>query len=339
MDDTKKQIFLISANPHIKKLFIEELLHQPKLELCGTCESTILPLEELLFSKPDFIFIDCALYEVDKGILRNLLEEFPKITIFMLYDPLDEKEIQMTTKALCLGIADCLQKPSEFDPIDVQNFKTNLLNKLNTWPVNKSSSVNKIKPLENFEFSQKYEIIALFCSVGGFFSLIQILPSLPKNFPIPILINIELPKVLSKSFLERVNQVSNLYIKEAKDGDTLTPSSVYLIFGNVNLKIKNSNQKKYLSLTNLTSSEEKFFFRAVSEIYGSKAVAVVLSGESFDLREEIQTFKKEGGLVILQDEQTSIRWENAKSIYELNLFDMILPVEEIPEKLCQIAWV
>ncbi|MEM4271360.1 MAG: chemotaxis protein CheB, partial [Candidatus Pacearchaeota archaeon] len=323
----------------IKKIFIEELLHQPKLELCGTSESTILPVEELLFSKPDFVFIDCALYEIEKGILRNLLEELPNITIFMLCDFLNEHEIQMATKALCLGVADCFQKPMELDPIAVQNFKTKLLNKLNTWPINKSSSVNKIKPLENFEFSQKYEIITLFCSTGGFFSLMQILPFLPKNFPIPILINIQLPKVFSKSFLEKINQVSHLYIKEAKDGDTLTPSSVYLIFRNTNLKILNSKPKKSLSITSVTSNEHKTFFRAIVETYGSKAVAVILSGDGFDLTEEMQNFKQQGGLVILQDETTSILWKNAKLIYEFNLFDMILPPEEIVEKLCQLAWV
>ncbi len=337
MDQDKKQVFLISANPYIKKIFIECLSYQPNIELCGTSESSILPLEELAFSEPDFVFIDSGFYKIEKGIIRNLLDEFPNIIVFMLCDFSEEQEVQFTTKALCLGVSHFFFKPSEFNPLEIQNFKTKLIDTLNSWKV-KKKVISNPKFFGSLLFSQKYEIISIFCSIGGFFSLMQILPFLPKDFPIPILVKIELPKIFSKSFLERLNQVSNLYIKEAKDSDILTSGTVYLLFEKMNLKIIESSSKKSLHILENSSDLEINFYQSIGEIFGSKAVGLILSGH-VDLSKDLRIFKEKGGLVILQNEETSIFWESCKIIYELNLFDMVLSPHEIVEKICQIAWV
>ncbi|MCX7997377.1 MAG: hypothetical protein N3A69_00310 [Leptospiraceae bacterium] len=337
MAGEKKKVFLISSSSSIKKIFIETFSHHPLIELCGTSESTILPEEELVFSAPDFVLLDITLYQEEKGIIRNLLDDFPNITIFMLCDLYISKEVELITRALCLGVADYIQKPIDLEPTEAEKFKIQVANKILTWQTKAnftSSSFHKTTDHLNH-----YDVVGIHCSTGGFHALIQILPKLPKDFPLPIFVNIDLPKIFAKSFLERLNQLSNLYVKEIKENEVLTPSTVYLIFGKSSLDIqKESNKKLLLTKSNTLESENKFF-QIVAGNFHVHSIGLILTGGGASLVEEIQFFKEKGGLVILQDEGTSILWENARPLYELNLFDMLLSIQEIPDKLCQLAWI
>lgn len=333
----KKKVFLISDSSSIKKIFIETFSHHPLIELCGTSESTILPEEELVFSAPDFILLDITLYQEEKGIIRNLLDDFPNITIFILCDLYISKEVELTTRALCLGVSDYIQKPIDLEPAETEKFKTQVMQKILTWQTTKTVASSPFH--DNIKFLNRYDIIGIHCATGGFYSLIQILPKLPKDFPLPILVNIELPKVFAKAFLERLNQISHLYVKEIRDTEVLTPSTVYLIFGKANLDIIDANNKKIFHTESNMKKNGNKFFCILGKNFSSHSIGLVLSGGGTSLVEEIQFFKEKGGLVILQDENTSILWENARPLYELNLFDILLSIQEIPDKLCQLAWI
>lgn len=338
MSQEKRNVFLISANFTIKKIFIESFLHQPKIDLCGTSESSFLPIEELTYSEPDFVVIDSVLYEEEKGLVRNLLEDFPKITIFMLCDLYDPKEVQLTTRALCLGVADFIQKPLDFSEAEIEKFRSSLREKFLNWKIKKETRLTLPVHSSNIEFVNRYDIIGIVSGRGSFSAISKLLPQLPKDFPLPILIQIDLPNVFSKPFLERLNQISHLYVKEVKGTDILRASTVYLFFGRA-LKFFPSPDKKHVSIQLGESQSMNGFFQSMIQIFPSRSIGVFLTGEDIHLAEEIRLFKENKGFVILQDETTSITWGNAKELYDLGLYDMVLPIHEIADKLCQLAWI
>jgi two-component system chemotaxis response regulator CheB len=186
--------------------------------------------------------------------------------------------------------------------------------------------------------STSFRILAIAASAGGLAAIGKILSVLPAEFPAAIVIVQHLDPRHRSLMAEILSRRTTLRVKQAEEGDILSPSTVYIAKPNYHLLV---NPDGTLSLS---QSEQVHFvrpsadllFESVAASYKDRAIAVVLTGTGSDGTKGVQAIKKMGGTVIVQDEATSDFFGMPGSAIKTGNVDFILSLDEIPSILISL---
>ncbi len=198
--------------------------------------------------------------------------------------------------------------------------------------------LNLILMTQNHSIHHNFEIVAIAASAGGLNALSQVFASLPADFPATILVVQHLAPKFKSQLAEILSRRTDLKVKQAEQGDTLDPGTIYTAPPNYHLLVKPDHT------LDLTQSELVHFlrpsadllFNSVAETYKNKAIAVVLTGTGTDGRKGVQTIKKMGGIVIAQNKESSEYFGMPNSAIKTGVVDYILPLEDIPDCLISL---
>ena len=184
-----------------------------------------------------------------------------------------------------------------------------------------------------------YEAIVIGVSSGGMNAMKVIFSILPKNFKTPIIIVQHIGKQSNNKWIELINNVSNICIKEADEKEKITPGLVYFAPPNYHLLIEKT---KTFSLTvdervNYARPSIDVLFESAAETYKSKLIGVILTGASTDGTQGLKRIKKCGGLTIVQDPSTAESDYMPASAIAAITVDYILPLEGIIDLLIKIT--
>ena len=186
-----------------------------------------------------------------------------------------------------------------------------------------------------------FPVIAMAASVGGLEALSVILSGLPANFPGALAIVMHLSPDHKSILAEILDRRTPLLVKQARTGDVLCPSCVFIAPPNRHLLVSSSGRLKLSSPTaekihHARPSAEPLF-ASVATVYREKAIAVVLTGGDGDGSFGVQIIKDKGGMVIAQDRPTSKDFSMPKTSIETGDVDFILPLDEIAGKLIELV--
>ncbi|HOV14372.1 MAG TPA: chemotaxis protein CheB, partial [Spirochaetota bacterium] len=178
------------------------------------------------------------------------------------------------------------------------------------------------------------KIIAIGASTGGTIALEYIFKNLPSNLP-PIVVVQHMPENYTKQFAIRLNELSNVNIKEVEDGEILTNGSAYIAKGGEHLTIERRGASLF---ARLTKTERVHFqrpavdvmFDSLAEVCGKNVIAALLTGMGRDGADGLLNIKNNGGMAIIQDEESSIVWGMPKAAYDIGAYNKILPLTHIP---------
>lgn len=178
------------------------------------------------------------------------------------------------------------------------------------------------------------QVLTIGCSTGGPAALMEILPALPDDFPLPILIVQHMPPVFTAQLAQRLSRVCKIPVIEAEDSMEVRPGVALIAPGDFHMKtIRKQNRVK----VELTQEEHEnscrpavdVLFRSVAEVYKGAVVAAVLTGMGQDGLRGIRVLKNCGATVFVQDRATSVVWGMPGAVAEAGLADSILPLAEI----------
>jgi two-component system chemotaxis response regulator CheB len=178
-------------------------------------------------------------------------------------------------------------------------------------------------------------------SVGGLNALSVILDGLPENFPAAIAIVMHVSPDHKSLLVEILNCRTSLHVRQAQTGDVLHHSQVYVAPPNHHLSVmadgvlalSSSNAEKI----HFTRPSAEPLFASVAEVYGKKAIAVVLTGGDGDGAMGVQIISDLGGQVIAQDRPTSQNFSMPRSAIETGDVNFILPLDGIAAKLVELV--
>ena len=184
-------------------------------------------------------------------------------------------------------------------------------------------------------------VIAMAASVGGLNALSVILSGLPAGFPAAIAIVMHLSPDHESILAEILNRRTHLQVKQARTGDVLCASRVFIAPPNHHLFVTKGGQLKLSS-----SAAEKVhyarpsaepLFASVAKGYQHNAIAVVLTGGDGDGSFGVQIIKDNGGKVIAQDRPSSKDFSMPATSIETGDVDFILPLDKIAAKLVELV--
>ncbi len=349
----------------VRRMVSDVLSEDPDIEVVGTAANGRIGLQKLTQVNPDVVTLDVEMPELN-GLetLRALRQTHPNLPVIM-FSTLTERGAAETLEALSLGASDYVTKPANVGSVALaqQRIREELIPKvkalcrgvLGTSPspatdaARPSATVRPVPPPSAVvrrdaaagpppAGSQSVEIIAIGVSTGGPNALAVVLPQLAATLAVPIVLVQHMPPMFTRLLAERLNAQSALTVVEAAGGEVLAPGVVYVAPGNHHLVLQRRGTQIVTALNqqppeNSCRPAVDPLFRSVSQIYGARALAVVLTGMGQDGLRGAEDIRAAGGRVIVQDEASSVVWGMPGFVARAGLAERVLPLSDIATEL------
>ncbi|MBN3885466.1 MAG: chemotaxis protein CheB [Nostoc sp. JL34] len=184
-----------------------------------------------------------------------------------------------------------------------------------------------------------FDIVAIAASAGGLTAIVKVLSTLRAEFPAAIAIVQHLAPGHPSFMAEILSRRTDITVKQAQEGDSLSPGMAYVAPPNRHLLV-NGDGTLSLSqseLVNFLRPSADLLFESVAATYKDRAIAVVLSGTGSDGAMGVEAIKKMGGTVIVQDAKTAEFSGMPSAAIETGNVDFILPLDEISSTLVTLV--
>ncbi len=345
----KIRVLVVDDSAFIRTVVSDMLNSYPDIEVIATARNGEDALEKILQLRPDVITLDIEMPRLD-GIstLKHIMKEFP--TPVIMLSAHTRIDAQATIKSLELGAVDFVPKPSGEISLDISRVMDNLISKVRTAA---NIEVRKLdhkeeevltKPVSiERERTTKNKAVVIGASTGGPRALIQILAKLPADIETGIIVVQHMPPGFTRSLAERLNERSQLEVKEATEGDTVLPGRVLVAPGNYHLEVTGriNEQENYEINATLNQGPLHLGVRpavditmaSVAEVYGSNSAGVILTGMGRDGTEGIREIKRRGGRTIAQDRDSCVVFGMPKSAIASGQIDKVVPLDKIATEI------
>jgi two-component system chemotaxis response regulator CheB len=184
-------------------------------------------------------------------------------------------------------------------------------------------------------------LIAIGSSTGGTQALQYILSRLPADMP-PILIVQHMPPGFTNAFAGRLNQLSQLEVKEAEHNDTASPGRVLLAPGALHMVLHRTGSRYWVEITDgprvcRQKPSVEVLYRSVAKVAGRGAIGAILTGMGGDGSEGMLAMKQAGAVTIAEHESTCVVFGMPKEAIKLGGVDHVVPLHNIPEMLVRLS--
>jgi two-component system chemotaxis response regulator CheB len=342
------KVLVVDDSSFARSTIVAKLTTDPEIEIAGQARDGIEAVEKVKELKPAVVTMDVTMPRMDGLVaLDRIMVECP--TPVVMLSALTAEGAEATVRALELGAIDFFLKPSIANPAGVDKSTSDLITKIKVASKvkvsrrRKAAVLDRVRPRTEKPVKRRStrieRVVVIGSSTGGPQALSHVIPELPGDIPALILIVQHMPQGFTRSLADRLDQLSQLDVKEAQEGDQIGPGLVLLAPGDYHM-IVNMNGKIGLNQgppecgvrpsVNLT-------MEAVARIYGSSAVGVVLTGMGSDGTRGASLIKAGGGRVIVEDESTCAVYGMPASVVAAGKADSILPRHKIAGEIVRIC--
>jgi two-component system chemotaxis response regulator CheB len=353
---SKARVLVVDDSAFMRKAISLMLESDPEIEVVGMASNGEDGIEMALKLKPDVITLDIEMPRMD-GLtaLKRIMSENP--TPVMMISSLTTEGAEATLEALTLGAVDFIPKQLSFVALDIVKIKEELLAKIKHIARNKPrfsrnmagairAAAPKTKPAGILIPSgagakkplKKFNIVAIGTSTGGPPALQAVIPLLPKNFPVPIMIVQHMPATFTKSLADRLDGISNVHVKEAEHGEKLQPGVAYIAQGGKHLLVKGRPGNHELVLSDeprdtLHRPAVNVMVKSVADTFGGAVLGVIMTGMGSDGLEGIREVKKSGGTAFAQNMETCVVYGMPRAIVDNGLADKVIPIDNMAAEI------
>ena len=367
----KLRVLVVDDTIVYRKAVSDVLAEIPGVEVVGVAHNGKIAMSKIATLKPDMLTLDIEM-PVMNGIevLAELQRTHSNVGAVMV-STLTTDGGDMTMKALELGAFDFILKPQSknqaesksqlkrtLSPI-IREFKlsrnaSSLLSKKGKFQ--KSTAPVKRMPLKPLAKTGgaavaaggakpairkgKSEIVTIGISTGGPNALTQMLPKLPGDLGVPVVVVQHMPPVFTKSLAASLDSKCALTVKEAVDREPLKNNTVYIAPGGKQMKLVASadGTNRQIKITqdppeNSCRPSADYLFRSVGDYYVGRTTAVIMTGMGSDGTKGLQVLSQKGATIIAQDEASCVVFGMPKAPIETGLADIIAPLNKIADEI------
>ena len=337
------RVLVVDDSLFMRTLVSDMLNSDPEVEVIDTAKNGREAVDKIPEAKPDCITLDLAMPVWD-GLttLKHIMKECPiPVVILSAYS---KKDADITITCLDVGAVGFVLKPSGELSLNIENVKNQLLEEVKAASRVKLKkikllTVKKLKKRKR-KFDGTDKIIVIGASTGGLQTLGSILPSLPADFPAPIIVVQHLPNMFStESLAEHLNRNCELAVKVAENNEVIKAGQVYLAPGGFQMTLALLPNTKVTPCLNEAESDSltpsvDLAMESTAKIFNENTVGIILTGMGYDGREGMKAIKEAGGRTIVQDE-SSLIFGMPKAVIDAGHADKVLPARKIAEAMME----
>ena len=348
-----KKVLIVDDSALMRSLFCAIINSDKRFEVADIAMNGVEALELLKKKSYDAVVMDVSMPMMD-GL--QLLRELRKNKIaarVMVVSSHTYEGAKTTMDALTLGALDFLQKPGPKS--DKALFRERFLEILEVVANGAYPDFNALKETEQMRKPDEEQnvrtrsdngsgskIVAIASSTGGPRALQSVIPYLPKNLDAPVLLVQHMPKGFTASLAERLNELSNVPVKEAIEGEELKKGTVYVAMGGQHLTVSCSGAGRHvIHYTDEPPREgvkpsANYMYESLADSKFDHIICAVMTGMGADGTAGIRSLRKaKDTYVIAQNKETCTVYGMPKSVVSAGLADTEIPLEQIAQKITQ----
>lgn len=359
-----KKVLVVDDSAFMRRVISDIINEDPRCETVGTAANGKEALDKVNTLKPDVISLDIQMPVMDGLTMMKQLNDVRPTPVVMM-STLTKDGAKETIQALELGAFDFVAKPDNIFKVNTEEIRGELMEKLYLAANAGQKSTGKFKPSISRTVQTRpaksaptmpkkpmsrtsgrtasgkvSKLVAIGTSTGGPRALQYVLPYLPGDIDAGIVVVQHMPPGFTKSLSDRLNQLSEINVKEAEDGDRIDRGWAYVAPGDKHLLVKErSDGTMYIELSDDPAvgghkPAVNVMMSSIAKIRQKKLVGVIMTGMGADGTEGMKELHSKREIhVIAQDEASCVVYGMPKALVESGITDEIVPLNKISESI------
>lgn len=342
----ERRVLIVDDSAFMRRAIASLLEGESDIKVAGFAKDGEDALRQIQDLKPDIVTMDIEMPKMD-GLtaLKIIMEKFP-LPVIMI-SSLTDKGAKATLDALDLGAADYIPKSLSSVSLNILKIKDDLVSKVRAVTAKKYifhasrdiAELSQKASVKSGPWNKKIDIVAIGSSTGGPRALQDIIPRIPEDFPVPIILTQHMPKAFTGPFAERLSSISHIKVIETAGGEIIKGGMAYLSPGDKHLTVKKIGSGEIvISLSDeptdlINRPSVSVMMESVARVHPGTTLGVILTGMGSDGLSGMKSIKKSGGKTIVQNEATCVVYGMPKAVVDEGLADVVLPVYKIGDEI------
>jgi two-component system chemotaxis response regulator CheB len=356
------RVLIVDDSAVVRQVMSDILSHAPGIEVLGTASDPIFAIERMKNAWPDVITLDVEMPRMD-GItfLKKVMSERP--TPVVVCSTLTGKGTETAMQALSAGAVAVITKPT----LGLKDFLRDSADDLvaavraaaranmramgamgsmgaagavKSPPAAASARMASAAPPASATSAMAEttdRLIAIGTSTGGTQALEAVLSRLPRTMPGIVVVQ-HMPEKFTALFAQRLNQICELEVLEARDGQRVIAGRVLIAPGGRHMSVKRSGAQYVVEVrdgppVNRHKPSVDVLFRSVSRCAGRNALGVIMTGMGDDGARGLKEMRDAGAHTVAQDEASCVVFGMPKEAIRMDAAERIVPLDRIPDAL------
>lgn len=346
------RVAVVDDSSFVRKALLRMFEHDSRVRIVGAASSGEELLENLAAWRPQVVTLDLSMPGLGgMATLDALMGRRPDLAVIVM-STFSVEGARRTLEALHRGALDFIDK-REYSMVDFQTLRQVLLEKIlalaraggpgggaeehhGTGPV-VDVSAQEDRPTPEPAAERPFAALVLAASTGGPPAVQRVLADLGPAVAVPVVVVQHMPPRFTAAFAERLNAILPLAVREARDGEALLPSTVYVAPGGLHLLVERDPAGLVASLRDDPAVRHRpsadVLFRSAAAALGPRALAVLLTGMGSDGAQGMTAVAEAGGWTVAQDEATSVVFGMPRAAIELGAAREVLPLAALGARL------
>jgi len=347
----KIRVLIVDDSAVVRQTLTSILETDPQIEVMGTASDPFFAAKKIQNEVPDVITLDFEMPRMDGlTFLKKLMSQYPIPVVVISSLTADGTETGM--KALEYGAVEIITKPQmntkQFleesriricDAVKaaaIARIKRRQVNNLVVQPKLSADVILPVAPVSSHAMIKTTEmIIAVGASTGGTEAIQKFLQAMPVDCPGIVIVQ-HMPEHFTRSFANRLNEICQIAVKEAENGDSVLRGQALIAPGNYHMLLKRSGAKYYVEvkegpLVNRHRPSVDVLFRSTARYAGRNAVGVIMTGMGDDGARGLLEMKEAGAYTIAQDEKSCVVFGMPNEAIKLGAAEKVLPLDQIAQ--------
>lgn len=337
-------VLVVDDSAFMRRAITSMIENEADIRVVATARSGEEAIAKSAELTPDVITMDVEMPGMGGLEAVRQIVAHRRVPIIMV-SALTQEGAEITFRALDLGAVDFIAKP-DAAYVNITDVSRDLIAKIRTLGARSITSSRIVPsplpartipqaPRSTRRGGQRFACVAIGTSTGGPVALSQIVPRLPAEFSLPIVIVQHMPRGFTRPLAQRLNGLSRLEVAELEEGMALEAGRVLIVPSGRDVSFHRSGNVVEARL--IDGTEASFhvpsvdvMMSAMASVYAEKTLAVILTGMGQDGVKGLRVVKDRGGFVIGQNEESCVVYGMPRAAAKEGLVDRVVALSEVP---------
>lgn len=341
------RVLIVDDSAFMRTALTRMIAAEPEFEVIGTARDGSDALAKIASLNPDVVTLDIQMPGLDGlATLRCIMNQFPRPVIMV--SSVTEHDANATFTALGAGAFDYIPKQMSETSLDIHHIREDLVAKIRAAAHSRKPAPSET-PKKPSRSAAEYDsavstaaaIVVMGASTGGPKALEEILPLLPQDLAIPILIVQHMPSGFTAAFAKRLNSMCSVEVREATHDEPIVPGVVYVAPAGMHMTVhRGPDLQGFISLgfkpeLHLHMPSVDVTMKSVAQHFRNLAMGVILTGMGTDGAEGMKAIHMQGGFTIAQDEESCAVYGMPRACAELGAVARVVPLGRISSQILE----
>ncbi len=350
MDHRKIKVLVVDDSALVRQILAKGLAMDPEIDVVGTASDPYVARDKIVQYQPDVLTLDVEMPRMDGvDFLRRLMPQYP-LPVLMV-SALTQRGKQITLEALEAGAVDFVTKPSTDVARGLTEMLADLRRKVKIAAKADVSQYKRAKgaaskpvqraPLTSRALAESTDkVIAIGASTGGTEAIRRIVMQLPPNTPGVVIVQ-HMPSGFTKMFSDRLNEQSQMEVKEAASGDRVMVGRVLIAPGDYHMEVKRSGgiyQVQCYQSDKVCGHRPsvEVMMHSVARHVGANAIGVMLTGMGNDGAQGMLAMREAGARTLAQNEESCVVFGMPKEAWALGGAEKLVHLDDMANAILHL---